>query len=94
MSRDEDPDATDPDSIREFIEQERPPALPEPTDEELMEAWDDADPEEHLPTIPGTAVLDTVDGDVYLWDSGCNRGLKFDGELMPREDGKFAKANA
>lgn len=95
MSREDDPDEIEYDSMEEFLnEHDDTPALPEPTDEERMEAWDDADPEDHLPTIPGTTVLDTVEGSTYLWDSECNEGLRFDGELMAREDGEFAKANA
>lgn len=94
MSREDDPDGFDYDSMDEFLDKQRNRALPEPTDEERLEAWDEADPEDHLPTIPGTAVLDTVQGDTYLWDSECNEGLKFDGELMPREDGEFPNAKA
>jgi hypothetical protein len=62
------------------------PALPPADDEDLMQQWDNADPEEHLPTIPGTAILDTVQGNTFLWDKTCNKGLKYDGELMSRED--------
>jgi len=64
------------------------PALPPADDAALMEKWDDADPEEYLPTIPGTVILDTVQGTSFLWSSTCNKGLKYDGELMAREDYK------
>jgi len=95
MSRREDPDDIEYDSMDEFLdEHDSTPALPEPTDDQRMEAWDEADPDEHLPTIPGTAVLDVVEGDVWLWDSQCNQGLKYDGELMAREDADFPNAKA
>mgnify|MGYP000485781159 FL=1 len=69
------------------------PALPPADDEQLMQEWDEANPEDHLPTIPGTAVLDSVQGNTFLWDSQCNKGLKFDGDLMSREDYKTVKRN-
>ena len=69
------------------------PALPPADDEQLMQEWDEANPEDHLPTIPGTAVLDSVQGNTFLWDSQCNKGLKFDGDLMAREDYKTVKRN-
>lgn len=81
-------------SMEEYLDSQRNRALPEPTDEQRMEAWDEASPEDHLPTIPGTAVMDTVAGETYLWDSECNRGLQYDGELMEREDGDFTEAKA
>ena len=92
MSQDEEPDDIEYDSLDEVNTDM--PALAEPSDEQLMEAWDDANSEDYLPTIPGTAVLDTVQGSVYLWDSQCNKGLEFDGDLMPREDFEAAKAKA
>lgn len=93
MSREDSPDDFEYDSMEEFLDQQDP-ALPEPSDEKLREAWDDADPEEHLPTIPETATIDVVDGRTCLWDKTCNRGLKFDGELMEMEDAERRKAKA
>lgn len=91
MSRKERNDDIGYDSMEEFLDENGDtPALAGKT---LAEEWDNADPEDHLPTIPGTAMLDTVRGDAFLWDDTCNKGLKFDGDLMAREDYKAVKRN-
>lgn len=92
--KEEDPDDIEAETMEDFSEQRgHTPALPSAKTETLMEKWDEAKEREHLPTIPGTATLDTVKGDAYLWDSECNKGLKFEGELMSRVDHKAVKRN-
>jgi len=89
MSHEEDVDEIDYESMEEFQEQgEHSGASPTATDEQLRQEWNNATESEHLPTIPGTAILDSVQGDTYLWDKTCNKGLRYDGELMARVDYK------